>query len=587
MKKTRIIILISIISGMLACSDSEDSNPIEISSIALNKTSITLHEGDEIVLSPTIYPENASDKTVVWKSTDSQVATVTDGKVKALQKGTTVITAWAGNKTATCDVTVVADVVVDKITLDKTTLSLAIEEEATLIATISPKEASEKIVVWTSDKPEVASVDDKGRIKGLKKGSALITAAAGGKSARCTVTVTDSQADNISLDETSLELNTTDRKRLVATVSPAGSATASWTTSNKEVAVVSSDGIVKATGAGTATITATAGKVSAACEVKVNPAVFAAGNSFSSDEIRLWINGKAYNFTDKLSADIKSMYIYDGDIYLAGSSKTYSYNAKDYRAYVFKVTTPVIGEKPLPDEEEQYVMETLGKYSRGRDIFVSDDGVYVCGEDYILRENSTNVYYSRVALWKDGKLKYLSNNTSGERYLANSVFGVKSDIYVAGQHDRKAAIWKNGVLQELECEGSAQISFYAQSEAREVFISNNDVYVAGHARFPSTGLSSIPDMKPVLWKNGTAQIMKNDYGGFLNSVFVAGDNVYCIGGEYLWTNNVREIIDDASLYSIFVHNKDVYFSGEHGLWKNGIRQDLEGTSAGVYAVSVK
>lgn len=564
MKKTRIIILISIISGMLACSDSEDSNPIEISSIALNKTSITLHEGDEIVLSPTIYPENASDKTVVWKSTDSQVATVTDGKVKALQKGTTVITAWAGNKTATCDVTVVADVVVDKITLDKTTLSLAIEEEATLIATISPKEASEKIVVWTSDKPEVASVDDKGRIKGLKKGSALITAAAGGKSARCTVTVTDSQAEEISLDKYSFEMHTTDRMQLVASVIPANVFTTLWETSDKTVAVVDEKGVVKATGAGTATITASVGGKTATCDLKVKPTIIIGG-----EKRTLWKNGEIIKITEYQSpSTIQSVFIDEGYIYIGGTLHSEGYY--DRNASISKIETPILGQEG-DIKTTTTLMERKGYGSFGTSLFISDKGeIYLAGYD---RFNVDNNRSYKAALWKNGKIQHLTDNESEEAY-ANAVFVSGEDVYVGGTSKGSIpALWKNGIRQKLDFpQGSI-----GDGDVNAIFVSNSDVYVAGYTRFPSLILPTVPRWKPTLWKNGVPQILDEE-GGTLYSIFVVGNDVYAAGsgnsGGPVWKNGITMNYDNYDLLtlSIYVHDENVYKVNGEGLWINGVKQ---------------
>ena len=96
-----------------------------MTSITLDKTTLSLVAGDEATLIATVKPDNATDKTVTWTSSDPSVATVADGKVHAVKLGIAVITAKAGDKTATCTVTVAAKVIpVTSIWLDKSEMEL-------------------------------------------------------------------------------------------------------------------------------------------------------------------------------------------------------------------------------------------------------------------------------------------------------------------------------------------------------------------------------------------------------------------------------------------------------------------------------
>ena len=79
---------------------------VPVTSVTLDKTSLTLTEGDSQTLTATVKPDNASDKTVTWTSSNTSVAKVEGGKVTAVAQGTATITAKAGDKTATCAVTV-------------------------------------------------------------------------------------------------------------------------------------------------------------------------------------------------------------------------------------------------------------------------------------------------------------------------------------------------------------------------------------------------------------------------------------------------------------------------------------------------
>ncbi|HJB43629.1 MAG TPA: Ig-like domain-containing protein, partial [Candidatus Coprenecus merdipullorum] len=78
-----------------------------VTSIKLSHMSVTLSTGETIELTATVYPENATDKTITWSSSNPGVATVVDGRVTALTIGSATITAQSSNGlSATCRVTV-------------------------------------------------------------------------------------------------------------------------------------------------------------------------------------------------------------------------------------------------------------------------------------------------------------------------------------------------------------------------------------------------------------------------------------------------------------------------------------------------
>ena len=165
-----------------------------VTSVALDKTTLALTVGDAAVqLTATVAPEDATDKTVTWSSDKTSVATVdATGNVTAVAEGTATITATAGDKTATCTVTVkAATIAVTSVALDKSELALTVGDAAVqLTATVAPDNATDKTVTWSSDKTSVATVDATGKVTAVAEGTATITAKAGDKTATCTVTVT-------------------------------------------------------------------------------------------------------------------------------------------------------------------------------------------------------------------------------------------------------------------------------------------------------------------------------------------------------------------------------------------------------------
>lgn len=167
---------------------------IPATNIELDAFSKTMTVGDKAKLTATVKPADTTDK-VVWTSSKPTVATVDEnGNITALATGTTEITATAGSVSAVCKVTV-EGVKVSEIKLDKTSVSLKAGETAQLTAVVTPDNAADKTVTWTSSDEKIATVAD-GKITAVAPGTATITATAGGKSATCTVTVAK-EAKNI------------------------------------------------------------------------------------------------------------------------------------------------------------------------------------------------------------------------------------------------------------------------------------------------------------------------------------------------------------------------------------------------------
>ena len=175
--------------------------PIPVSSVSISGSGVSngklsLKSGASVQLTATVNPSNATDKTVSWTSSNSSAAKVSDGKVTAVKAGTATITATAGGKTASVVVTV-ADNPVTSVSISGDgvsggKLSLKAGASAQLTATVKPDNATDRKITWTSSDSSVANVMGTGAVTaGSKAGTATIKAAAGGKSASVTVTVTD------------------------------------------------------------------------------------------------------------------------------------------------------------------------------------------------------------------------------------------------------------------------------------------------------------------------------------------------------------------------------------------------------------
>lgn len=269
---------------------------IDVTSVELDKKELSMVEEDEVTLKATVKPDDATDKTVSWKSSNQEIVTVDDsGKVKAIKAGEAVITATAGQKSAECKVTVAAKTVdVSMVMLNQTSLEMIVGEEFTLVATIVPENATDKTVQWSSSNPEVASVAE-GKVSAVKEGSAKIVAYVGGKTAECAVTVNYIPVESVSLDKSALTLYEEETFTLSATVMPESATykTVSWSTSDSAVASVE-NGKVTAVKKGTTTVVALADGKSALCQVEVLSPV--KGVAFGVSELELQV-GSSQNLT--------------------------------------------------------------------------------------------------------------------------------------------------------------------------------------------------------------------------------------------------------------------------------------------------
>ena len=177
------------------CTVTVKADKVAVAGVTLNMTSLSMKVNETYQLKATISPADATNQNVKWESSDSSVADVDQsGLVGALKEGTATITVTTedGNKTAICTVTVKSgEISVTSVKLNKNTLSLVVSKNETLIATITPANATNKAVVWSSSDPSVAEVYSSGLVIACSEGTAIITVTTvdGNKKDSCKVTV--------------------------------------------------------------------------------------------------------------------------------------------------------------------------------------------------------------------------------------------------------------------------------------------------------------------------------------------------------------------------------------------------------------
>ncbi len=263
----------------IATLPAETGPTISVSSVTLSKTSLTLEIGQTATVTATVSPSDAADKTITWSSSDTSVASVSNGTITAKAAGTATITARSNNgKTASVAVTVKAPVIdVTSVTLSETSLELEAGKSATVTATVAPSNATDKTITWSSSNTAVASVSN-GKITAKAAGTATITASStNGKTASVAVTVTPAPipVTSIVLSRSTANLLEGRSTTATATIEPSDATdkTVTWTSSDTSIATVS-NGRITAVAAGKATITAaTSNGLTATVAVTVKPAV--------------------------------------------------------------------------------------------------------------------------------------------------------------------------------------------------------------------------------------------------------------------------------------------------------------------------
>lgn len=261
--------------------------------ISFESSKLMIDAGSTANIKVLYTPENATYKNVTWKSSKPAVATVENGTVKGISAGTSVITATSedGGFKATCIVTVVQPVKVTGITLDKSTADIILNNTETLVATISPTDATNKNVIWKSDNANIASVEN-GMVSAKSVGTTKVYAISedGEYKAECIIKVLPIPVTGITLDKTELSLNIGSTSKVNATVLPenAENKNVSWTSSNTDVADVDSNGNITAKSIGNTEIKAETeiGGYTAICKVSVLP-INVSGIALSSSEVSL------------------------------------------------------------------------------------------------------------------------------------------------------------------------------------------------------------------------------------------------------------------------------------------------------------
>ena len=261
-----------------------DEGKVELEGISLNATELTLAPGGTAELKVIPNPENAKEVELIWETSDESIVTVDqEGNIVAVKEGTAVITVKTadGKYSATCTVTVVGEVVAVEGVEISGEREVRVGNTIKLTAKISPENATNKQVTWSSSNRRIATVDQNGVVKGIREGTVTITVTTvdGQKVATYKITVKAAETQKpseqqkpepskpedktvsvtgVTVSGSTHEVYEGESIKLTAKVSPdnATNKKVSWSSSDPTIATVDSNGTVRGLKAGKVTITA-------------------------------------------------------------------------------------------------------------------------------------------------------------------------------------------------------------------------------------------------------------------------------------------------------------------------------------------
>ena len=324
---------------------------IPATGVTLDKTELSLTESESATLTATVEPESATDKAIVWTSSDNAVATVENGTVTAVKAGTAIITAACGSAKAECTVTVTA-APAGPLSVKVGAAAYPVKPvdgQAGKYHTAVPYGSDVTVTIDADASAFFMITDAKGNYTDFYSNPFTATAAqldklliskdipftpANSASKVAYLSIMDAMAGTtyelyieltreavpatgVTLNETALSLRPTEKATLTAAVAPENTTdTLVWTSSNDAVATVK-DGVVTAKSEGTATITAACGSAKAECVVTVLPPIPATGVTLDKAALKLYEGDAA-----KLTAMVKPEDTTDKTIVWTSSDKT-------------------------------------------------------------------------------------------------------------------------------------------------------------------------------------------------------------------------------------------------------------------------
>lgn len=278
-----------------------------VTGLTLNTYYQEMVAGTKFVLLPTVLPIDAPNKDVTFVSSDPEVATVDgNGVITALVGGTCeiIVTTVESNLKATCTISVKE--YVESIEISGNPDRLNVGDSVTLVATVGTATASNKAVLWTSSNPNIATVDQNGKVTGHSPGNVVITATAadGGGVSDSVIIKVINPVTSITFDKSKITMYVGDTVNIQATVNPANATIKDleWYSDDESIAKVYSDGDVVGIAPGRTVVYAKStdgNEIVARCTVIVKQIIKASSVSINSTEVTM-LKGKTRKLIARL-----------------------------------------------------------------------------------------------------------------------------------------------------------------------------------------------------------------------------------------------------------------------------------------------
>lgn len=549
----------------------EKPTEVAVTSVSISESIIELTEGDSFTLTASILPENASDKSIIWASSDEKVASVVNGKVSAIAPGNANITATASGKSASCMVTVKSkEIVAEGVVVSPTQASVVEGKTIQLSAKIYP-DGVDQSIEWASDNKDVATVDANGLVTAHAPGNVKIVARSVKNTtmqAYCMIEVTqDKSVKGIAMNPSEATIRTGKTKTLSVVFTPeyAENKKLSWSSDNTKVATVS-DGVVTAVANGTATITAISedGGYTATCQVTVSDTgsiSYHWTQRINSKYIHYFINGEDAN--DGQSIDWYDFRFYDGDMY---------YRGRDDKGYICMMKN---GEVLF----QLYKESSSGQHYWGEEMYqiedcqINEHGIYF----FLTYFNEKNAIYHMT--W-DGELTkidipgcYLKMRSAemaiapnGDAHVVCSIEDTFHEKYLAHYTVSLDGTVKEKLIQKGDVQSPSIC-----------FDKNGDCYILDVLFF-----AGVYDV--ILYKNDEKDKVLDRIGyGFCGEVRYFGGSIYYVVSNV--ENNVIKFYKDNELIMTcndmcyygnsirFSSNGDIYYIGLTGWLEYSIRKN--------------
>ena len=543
-------------SKSATCKVKVSEKKVEVSGVSISET-LSLKKGESGTLSVKFTPENATDKTVTWSSDNEKAATVKDGKVTAVAKGTAKITVTSKNgKKAVCTVTVTEDTVaVTEVTLNKTALEIKVDGSETLNATVKPDHATNKEVIWTSSDDAVVKVDKDGKVTGVKEGTAkiIVITKDNEKKATCDVTVKP-RDPKITMEKKEATVKVGETLTLKVKVTIEGKPV-EWKSSDEKLATVKPNGEVTAKAKGKVTITATCDGDSTTCEVTIKEDYDA--KSDTSTSLKDKSGNQVYVLADGKYVEAKAADYYKYDtFYIKESVGEIIYTGWqniDGRTYYFdKNGNKVTGEQTI--QGAKYNFNSDGTLNTGSGILGIDVSTFNGTIDWNKVKNS-GVSYVIIRTGFRGSTQgaLIEDNCFRQNIQGATNAGLKVGVYFFSQ-----AINEVEAIEEASMVLS-QVKGY--NLAYPVFI---DVEPSGGR---ADGLSSGDRTKVI---NAFCQTIQNGgykAGIYANKTWLAQKmNVSALSGYKIW---------------LAQYNDQVTYTGRYDVWQYSDKGTVSGISSKV------